>query len=157
MSENIAPARFLRLKTPVSDRPHRLALTLANMNTSSSLNSRLQSFKYAFTGILTLLRSQANARIHLLATLAALATGLYVKLSTVDWSLIVISIMAVWTAEALNTALEFLADATHPEFHPLIKKSKDVAAASVLISALGAIIIATLIFMPHLLDLLQST
>ncbi len=54
--------------------------------------------------------------------------------------------MAVWTAEALNTALEFLADASHPEFHPLIKKAKDAAAAGVLISALGAVIIATLIF-----------
>lgn len=119
------------------------------MNNTPSRNSRIQSFKYAFTGILTLLRTQANARIHLLATLAPLATGLYFKLSTIEWSLIVISIMAVWSAEALNTALEFLADATHPEFHPLIKKSKDVAAAGVLIAALGASIIAALIFGPH--------
>ena len=66
------------------------------------------------------------------------------------------AIMAVWTAEALNTALEFLADVTSPEFHPLIGKAKDVAAGAVLLSALGSVIIALLILGPRLFGLLFS-
>jgi diacylglycerol kinase (ATP) len=56
----------------------------------------------------------------------------------------------VWTAEALNTAFEFLCDVASPEFHPLIQKAKDVAAAAVLLSAAGAVIIGLLVFVPHL-------
>ena len=58
--------------------------------------------------------------------------------------------MTVWSAEALNTALEFLADAAKPEYHPLVKKAKDVAAGAVLIAALGAAVIGALVFIPAL-------
>ena len=67
----------------------------------------------------------------------------------------VIAIMAVWTAEALNTALEFLADVASPEFHPLVEKAKDVAAGAVLISAGGSVIIALLILGPYTLRFLN--
>lgn len=63
----------------------------------------------------------------------------------------VVAIMAVWTAEALNTALEFLADVASLEFHPVVKKAKDVAAGAVLISATGSVAIALLILGPHIL------
>ncbi len=63
--------------------------------------------------------------------------------------------VAVWSAEALNTAFEFLADATNPTFHPLIGKAKDVAAGSVLIAAIGSVIIGLLIFGPHVIGLLK--
>jgi diacylglycerol kinase (ATP) len=59
--------------------------------------------------------------------------------------------MAVWTAEALNTAFEFLCDVASPDFHPLVAKSKDVAAAGVVMSAIGSAVIGLLIFGPHLL------
>ncbi len=119
------------------------------MNKPFQLSARLRSFKYALTGIWTMLSSQHNAWLHLLATLGVLVAGFYFSLSPIEWSFIVLAIMAVWTTEALNTAFEFLADVTNPAFHPLVKKSKDVAAAGVLISALGAAVIATLIFAPH--------
>jgi diacylglycerol kinase (ATP) len=64
--------------------------------------------------------------------------------------------MAVWTAEALNTALEFLADVASPQFHPLVEKAKDVAAGAVLISAVGSTTIALLIFGPHAWSLLDD-
>jgi diacylglycerol kinase (ATP) len=57
--------------------------------------------------------------------------------------------VSVWTAEALNTAFEFLCDVASPEFHPLVKQAKDVAAAAVLIAAMGATIIGLLVFVPH--------
>jgi len=125
------------------------------MNKPFELTARLRSFKYAISGLWTMLRSQHNACLHAIATIGVLAAGFYFDLSRIEWCLIVLAIMAVWTAEALNTAFEFLADVTNPEFHPLVKKSKDVAAAGVLISALGAAIIAALIFGPKVLSLFE--
>jgi diacylglycerol kinase (ATP) len=58
----------------------------------------------------------------------------------------------VWTAEALNTAIELLTDLASPEYHPLAGKAKDVAAGAVLIAAIGAIAIGFLVFGPHLYD-----
>jgi diacylglycerol kinase (ATP) len=63
--------------------------------------------------------------------------------------------MAVWTAEALNTAFEFLADVASPDFHPLVKHSKDVAAGAVLISAIGAVVIGLLVIGSHLLEMMK--
>jgi diacylglycerol kinase (ATP) len=63
----------------------------------------------------------------------------------------VLAIVSVWTAEALNTAFEFLCDVASPEFHPLVAKAKDVAAGAVLIAAVGATLIGLLVLGPHLL------
>ena len=63
--------------------------------------------------------------------------------------------MAVWTAEALNTAFEFLAGVASPEFHPLVKNAKDVTAGAVLISAMGAVTIAILILGSHFVELFE--
>ena len=98
-----------------------------------------------------MLVSQHNARIHLLATVLACGLGLLLGISLLEWCAIVVAIVVVWTAEALNTAFEFLCDAASPEFHPLIQKGKDVAAAAVLLSAVGAAVIGLLVFGPHLL------
>ncbi|MCG8603569.1 diacylglycerol kinase family protein, partial [bacterium] len=87
-------------------------------------------------------------------TVLVIMLGFYVALSTYEWCLLMLAIMAVWTTEALNTAFEFLADVTSPEFHPLIKQAKDVAAGAVLISATGSIIIGFIIFQPKLIALL---
>jgi diacylglycerol kinase (ATP) len=110
-----------------------------------------KSFRNAFRGIAALLASQRNARIHALATVAACAAGAWLGIGRHEWCWIVLAIAAVWTAEALNTALELLADAVHPESHPLVGKAKDAAAAAVLIAAIGAAVIGLLVFGPYLL------
>jgi diacylglycerol kinase (ATP) len=115
-----------------------------------AFTGRIRSFAYALAGIWTMLRSQQNAWIHLAATIAVCGLGLLLGLSTADWCWIVLAIMSVWTAEALNTAFEFLADVASPEFHPLVKHAKDVAAGAVLIAAFGALVIAVLVIGPHL-------
>jgi diacylglycerol kinase (ATP) len=117
-------------------------------------SGRIRSFKYAFRGISYLLRSQHNAWIHALATLAVLSAGLYFNLRAAEWCWIVLAITAVWTAEALNTAFELLADAITQEYHPLIGRAKDVAAGAVLLTAIGASIIGLIIFWPRLCTLL---
>ena len=115
-----------------------------------SVASRLESFRCAFRGVATLLASQHNARIHLLAAVCACGLGLLIGISRIEWIAILVAIVMVWMAEALNTAFEFLCDVASPEFHPLIQKGKDVAAAAVLLSAAGAAIIGLLVFVPHL-------
>ena len=116
-----------------------------------SFAARLESFRHAFRGVGVLLASQQNAWIHLLATVGVCGAGLLLGISRLEWCAIAVAIVLVWTAEALNTAFEFLCDAASPEFHPLIQKGKDVAAAAVLLCSVGAAAIGLLVFVPHLL------
>jgi len=115
-----------------------------------SITARLNSFKFAFAGIWTLLKTQHNMWVHLVAAVLVTGCGVYVGLSPIEWCVIVLTIMAVWVAEACNTAIEFLADRVSTDHHPLIKKAKDVAAGAVLITAIGAVIIGAIIFIPHI-------
>jgi diacylglycerol kinase len=120
---------------------------------SRFLSDRLHSFRYAGNGIAVMLRTQHNAWLHALATVAVCGVALCLKVSSAEWCCIVLSMVTVWTAEALNTAIEFLANAVIPTPHPLIKKAKDVAAGAVLLAAVGAAIIGVLILGPRLLAL----
>ena len=116
---------------------------------SFSLRSRLKSFTYAFQGARVLLATQHNAWIHLAATLAAVAAGIFCRVSRPEWALLVFAIGLVWLAEALNTAIEFLADEVSEEKRERIGKAKDVAAFGVLAAAVAAGIIGALVFLPH--------
>jgi diacylglycerol kinase len=97
-----------------------------------------------------MIRSQHNAWVHALATAMVVGAGAWFRLSRFEWCGLILAIMGVWTAEALNTALEFLADVASPGYHPLVKKAKDVAAGAVLVAAIGAACIGGLILGPHL-------
>jgi len=116
----------------------------------TTLIRRLQSFAYALQGLAQLLRTQPNARVHLVATLLVCGAGVYFGLSRAEWLWITVAITLVWISEAFNTALEQLADVLHPEQHPGIGRAKDMAAAAVLIAAVGAAVIGMLVFVPHL-------
>jgi diacylglycerol kinase (ATP) len=100
-----------------------------------------------------MLSTQHNAWVHLCATVVVVAAGFLLDVSRSEWCWLVLAMMSVWTAEAINTAFEFLADVAYPDFHPLIKRAKDVAAGAVLIVALGAAVIALLVFGPRLIEL----
>jgi diacylglycerol kinase (ATP) len=80
----------------------------------------------------------------------------FFQLSRGEWCWIVLAIAVVWTAEALNTAFEFLADAASPNFHPVVRDAKDVAAGAVLITAIAAVIIGAIVFWPHVAAMLKS-
>lgn len=125
-------------------------------NERFSLVGRIHSFRHAVRGIILMLKSQHNAWVHATASVIILLVAALFRISPHEWCWLVIAIMAVWTAEALNTALEFLANAASPEFHPLVAKAKDVAAGAVLISAAGSVIIALLVLGPYVLTVLSS-
>ncbi len=117
----------------------------------NELYSRAKSFQYAFDGWWYVIRTQHNAWIHAVISLIVLGMGLWLTLSPRDWAVIILAMMAVWTAEFMNTALEALVDMATEEFHPLAKIAKDVAAAGVLVGAAGAILVGLLIMGPPLL------
>lgn len=119
-----------------------------------SARSRFGSFRFAFKGLLTLLKYEHNSRIHLLAALAVIAAGIVLKISLPEWCLIIIVIGLVFMAELLNTALEEMSDIIDPEWNEKIRKVKDYAAAAVLISSIVSAVVGGLIFIPKILDLL---
>ena len=110
---------------------------------------RVRSFRHAIAGIWRMIRCQHNAWIHAAVTLLVLALAFLLRVSSADWCWIIVAISIVWTAEALNTAFEFLADAASPEFHPLVRDAKDVAAGAVLLTAIAAAVIGAVIFWPY--------
>ncbi len=114
------------------------------------LSGRIRSFGYAFEGWGYLLRTQQNAWIHAGISMLVVATALYLKLDRRDWAVLILTIMAVWMAEFVNTAIEAVVDMVSPEFHPLAKAAKDVAAAAVLVGAVGSVLIGLLILGPPL-------
>ncbi len=89
-----------------------------------------------------------------MATVAVLAAGFYFYISSTEWITLILAITIVWVAEAFNTALEYLCDVVSPEFHPLVKKSKDIAAGAVLMAAMGAAAVGLFVFLPHVKSLL---
>jgi len=100
-------------------------------------------------GLATLVRTQPNFRIHLVAAVLALCWEIVLRLSTAEMALLVLTVGTVLVVEALNTCLETLCDRL-ADLSPLVKKSKDVSAAAVLISALAAVGVAALLFLPRL-------
>jgi diacylglycerol kinase len=118
---------------------------------SVSTGARIvRSFGFAFEGLATLVRTQPNFRIHLVAACAALLLGIVLKLPLPEMAVIVLTAGVVLVVEALNTCVETLCDLVSPTYHPLVKKCKDVSAAAVLISAVAAVGVAALLFLPRL-------
>lgn len=111
---------------------------------------RAWSFRHALRGVGICLRTQANARVHAVATVATVAAGLWLAVSRWEWCFLIGAIAIVWTAETFNTALEFLVDLVSPGQHPLAGQIKDVAAAAVLMAAVGALAIGGMILVPKL-------
>jgi diacylglycerol kinase (ATP) len=122
----------------------------------SEVRRRLESFRYAFAGWWYVLRTQHNAWIHAIFSVAVLLLAWWLRLSRQDFAILILTITVVWMAEFANTSLEALVDMTMPEPHPLAKVAKDVAAAAVLVGAGGAVLVGFLILGPPLLQALSA-
>ncbi len=110
----------------------------------------IASFRYAFAGLSYLVRTQPNARIHLTIAAAVVVVGLWLGLPPQTWAILALTVGLVLATEAFNTALEALADLTHPAPHPLVKAAKDVSAAAVLLTAIAAVVVGLLTLGPPL-------
>ncbi len=123
----------------------------------NALGRQVRSFGYAFRGIYLAFRSERNFRIHVAATCIAVAAGLYVGLSLLEWGLVVLAIGLVLAAELVNTALERLADAVSEGKHSrAIGDVKDISAAAVLLCAIAALAIGVLILLVPLVHKLAA-
>ncbi len=110
----------------------------------------LQSFVFAFQGVRYTLRTQFNMRVHLSLAILAIAMGIWLDISPVEFAMIFIAITLVIVSEMVNTVIEACVDLVTREYHPLAKVAKDVAAGVVLVNAVLSLIIAAFVFGPHL-------
>ncbi len=113
----------------------------------------MRSFSFAWRGVVALLRSEHNARVHVAAAFLAITSGAVLRLTSSEWLWILLAVGLVWFAEAVNTAIERLADAVTTDFDANIGAAKDVAAAAVLFASVIALFIGLIIFVPHLMRL----
>jgi diacylglycerol kinase (ATP) len=120
-----------------------------------SVVARLKSFKYAFAGFAFMLRTQHNAWAHLAASIIVVALGFALRVDADAWRWLIVAMALVWVAEAMNTAFEHLCDVVSPEFHASVQRSKDIAAAAVLVCAIAAAILGALTFWPYLAALVR--
>lgn len=114
----------------------------------SWLGKRFKSFGFAFKGIWYLFRFTPNALIHLLAVAVVVVAGILFGVSPLEWCALILCMGSVIAAEAVNSALESLADKVSPEKDPLIGRAKDLGAGAVLILALMSVAVACFIFIP---------
>src|SRR5579864_4708593 len=110
----------------------------------------IASFGHAFRGLWYALRTQRNARVHLGVAILVTIAGILLHISAVEFAMLYVAITGVFLAEMFNTVFELCVDLAQPEYHPLARIAKDVAAGAVLLSAMLAIVIGLFIFGPYL-------
>jgi diacylglycerol kinase (ATP) len=115
-----------------------------------NLAERMDAFRHAGRGILEMLRGEPHARIHAAATLGVIAAGLGFGIARHEWIAIVLAVGAVWSLEAMNTAIEAVCDLVSPDHHDLARQAKDAAAGGVLLAAIAAVAVAAFVFGPRL-------
>lgn len=115
-----------------------------------------RSLACAVRGAALVIATQPSAWLHLAATAIVVALGAMVHLSAAEWCWIIVATGSVWTAEALNTAIELVTNLASPELHPVAGRAKDVGAGAVLFAALASSCIGLLILGPPTWRLLVS-
>jgi diacylglycerol kinase (ATP) len=108
--------------------------------------SVIESFNFAIEGVIHVLRTQRNMRIHFAAAVAVIVVAVAVGVSKIELSLLLVSIAFVLVAEMINTAVEGAIDAATTSFDPMAKLAKDIAAGAVLIAAVNAVAVGYLVF-----------
>src|SRR2546425_1119010 len=114
--------------------------------------SILDSFNFAFEGIIHVLRTQRNMRVHLAASIAVLVGAVWIGVSKLELIALLLAIAFVFIAEMINSALEQAIDVATTSFDPLAKLAKDIAAGAVLIATVNAIAIGYLVFSGEIAD-----
>lgn len=113
-------------------------------------------FLYAFKGIKVALTTERSFLNHLLSAISVIVLGILFSITTIEWILIVICLMIMVVTEFVNTAIEHILNFVHPDFHPKVGITKDIAAGAVLIVSLGSLLVACIIFIPKIISFLSS-
>jgi diacylglycerol kinase (ATP) len=115
------------------------------------IKTYLNSFSYAWQGILYLFKNERNAKIHAFATIVVLTMAYCFHIKAIEWIALLLAIAIVLMAEAFNTAIEKLADLVTLMENESIKRIKDMAAGAVLMAAISAFIIGLIVFLPKIM------
>ncbi len=116
----------------------------------SFLVNRLKSVRYAFNGAVYLFKTESSIKIQLFIAIFVTITGVYFEISKTEWMFQVAMIGLVISMEGINTAVEYIADFVHPDFHKSIGRIKDIAAGAVFIASMAAVIVAIIIYYPKI-------
>lgn len=121
-----------------------------------SIKRLRKSFGYAFKGIDDVIEHEPNMKIHVVAAILVVIMAFILKVSIIEWIILVLLIGAVLAAETINTTIENLVDMYTKEYDEKAKIVKDTAAGTVLILAITSAIIGLIIFIPKIICLLES-
>ncbi|MBD3638809.1 MAG: diacylglycerol kinase family protein [Crocinitomicaceae bacterium] len=124
------------------------------MKEKFSIRNRIRGFGYALEGMYYFFISTQNIPIYLIAVAGVVVFGFYCDLNSQEWLWIITAAFLMFIAEIFNSAIEKVVDKASPEKSELAKRSKDMAAAGVLMTSILSIIIAVFIFYPHIIDLM---
>lgn len=114
--------------------------------------SRIKSFKFAFSGIKEAIKNEPNFIVQLVLALIAILMAVFLKLSQIEWLVLLLTISIVLILELVNTSLEAIVDLVSPEIRQKAKVAKDVAAAAVLLSSISSVIVGGFLFLPKILS-----
>lgn len=120
---------------------------------STKIRRLIKSFGYALKGLCLMVKTEQNARVHLLASALVLIAAVWLGLTATEWCLILLCMAVVWAAEAFNTAIETITDHLFKERNETARVIKDVAAGAVFVCALAAAACGLIIFLPKILAL----
>ena len=109
----------------------------------------LRSFTYAFKGIGTAFKSEFNLRFHCIATLIVIFAAILFQINRMQFCVLMLCCGFVITAEVFNTAIETLTNLVSPAQSEIARKTKDIAAAAVLIAVITSVIVGVIIFLPN--------
>ena len=121
------------------------------------LRTRRRSFVWAINGLVFAFKTQPNIWIHAVATVAVVAVSFWLEISRFEWLAIIMAIGLVWVAELMNTVAETIVNLSSPDKHPLAGIAKDLAAATVLVTAIVAVLIGLIVLGLPLLSKLGIT
>jgi diacylglycerol kinase len=109
----------------------------------------LKSYGYAIRGLVKTFREEQNLKIQTFASLVVFILGIYFSISRIEWAILVLVICLVLIAEISNSAVERITDVLKPRINTYVKEIKDIMAAAVFLSSIGAIVIGLIIFLPY--------
>lgn len=126
-------------------------MRIEKINRKFSIEDRIKSFKYAINGIVNLLKTEHNTRIHTAVAIIVIVAGFILNIAKWEWICIIFAIGLVFITELINTSLEYLADVVSPVKNEKVGLAKDLAAGAVLVAAVIAVIVGCFIFIPKLI------
>ncbi len=112
--------------------------------------------KHAIAGIFTALKSEYNMRVHFIIMFIVIFSGLFFKITVLEWLFVILAIGLVLALELINTVVELITDVLYKERHETAKNIKDISAAAVLVAAIFAAMVGVIIFLPKVIEFLNQ-